>query len=176
MLFLLVGVLAVLAALQARPAEASRYGPGRIYYEGGQVQRILNNPNITLWPGVRHDIVSGVADPAVMDVIEFSAVRYPIAVSSIKTGHPYANSPTLGMLGMPGYPNSHYYGWAVDIADVNGAPVSPYNSSARDLARQLHNDRAFAVQELGSPWDFGAYSFTNADHKNHIHVGWTYAH
>lgn len=175
LLALLVSALAVLLA--ASEAEGSPHGPGRIYYEYGQERRILNNPNVELYPGARRDIASGMADPAVMDVIEYSASRYPIVVSAIKTGHPYSYAPTLRALGMPGYPNAHHYGWAIDIAYVNGAPVSSANPQARYLARRIHQSRAFAVQDLGSPWLFGGpRSFTDSMHKNHLHVGWTYAH
>lgn len=174
LLALLISALAA-AMLVARPAEASPYGPGHIYYDYGQAQRILNNPNIVLYPGVRRDIVRGVASPAVMDAIEYSAAFYPITVSAIKTGHPYSHAPTLKALGMPWYPNAHHYGTAVDIAYVNGITVYSGNPYARRLARKFYRDGSFAVQDLGSPWYFGAGSFSDAAHQNHIHIGWPYA-
>ena len=173
LLALLVSALA--AMLAAGLADASPYGPGHVYYDYGQAERILNNPDIVLYPGARRDIARGVASPAVMDVIEYSAAWYPITVSSIKTGHPYSHAPTLRALGMPGYPNAHHYGTAVDIAYVNGIMVYPGNPYARRLARNIYYDGSFAVQDLGSPWYFGPYSFSDAMHQNHIHIGWPYA-
>jgi hypothetical protein len=172
LLALLVSALAVM--LTAGPAKASPYGPGHVYYDYGQAERILNNPDIVLYPGVRRDIVRGVASPAVMDAIEYSAARYPITVSAIKTGHPYAKDPTLKAMGMPWYPNAHHYGTAVDIAYVNGITVYPGNPYARRLARSFYYDESFAVQDLGSPWYFGRGSFSDAAHQNHIHIGWPY--
>lgn len=135
-------------------------------------QSILDNPNISMYPGVRQDIAAGIVDQRVLDVIAFAASSYSIELSAIKTGHPYGNDPTLDALGYVGFPNAHYFGRAVDISSVNGAPVSPGNEAAYQLAADLYGN--FGPEELGSPWTFGAGSFSDALHQDHLHIGWTY--
>lgn|GEM_PF-2546555 len=136
-----------------------------------RVQAILENPNITLTGVARQDLVSGIVDPRVLDVVEFAASEHAISISVFATGHPYG--PTLDALGYAGYPNSHYFGRAVDIYAVDGAPVSSGNQAAYELAQAIY--ARFSPAELGSPWTFGAGSFSDALHQDHIHVGWAYA-
>ncbi|MCA3748491.1 MAG: hypothetical protein IN808_05045, partial [Rubrobacter sp.] len=136
-----------------------------------RVQAILENPNITLTEMARQDLISGIVDPRVLDVVEFAASEHAISISVFATGHPYG--PTLDALGYAGYPNSHYFGRAVDIYAVDGAPVSSGNQAAYELAQAIH--ARFAPAELGSPWTFGEGSFSDAMHQDHIHVGWAYA-
>ncbi len=136
-----------------------------------RVQAILENPNITLTGMARQDLISGIVDPRVLDVVEFAASEHAISISVFATGHPYG--PTLDALGYAGYPNSHYFGRAVDIYAVDGAPVSSGNQAAYELAQAIH--ARFAPAELGSPWTFGEGSFSDAMHQDHIHVGWAYA-
>jgi peptidoglycan hydrolase CwlO-like protein len=137
-----------------------------------RAQAILDNPNISMYPGVEGDIASGNVDSRVLDVIEFAAQGHTITLSAIRTGHPYGDSPTLDTLGYSGYPNAHYFYRAVDIAEIDGAPVSAGNAAAQQLAQEIYN--SFAPAELGSPWTFGAGSFSDALHQDHIHVGWPY--
>lgn len=157
-------------AAEEAPVEEEEFAPQPA---DPTAQALLENPNITMYPGVREDIASGNVDPRVLEVIAFAASRYTITISTIKTGHPYADSPTLDALGYYGFPNAHYFYRAVDISAVNGAPVSPGNSAAYELAAAIYSN--FAPEELGSPWAFGPGSFVDALHQDHIHVGWTYA-
>ncbi len=166
---LVSALAAMVAVLSAAPAQARATAPGAIASYDRLAFEVLADPNVTMYPGVEYDIWNGIANRRILKVIDFAASRHQITLSVIKTGYPYA-SPTLGALGMPDYPNAHHFGRAVDIAAVDGALVSPANDSARTLARQIHT--AFAPEDLGSPWRLGPGSFTDADHKNHIHVGW----
>ncbi|BBL80383.1 hypothetical protein RxyAA322_22370 [Rubrobacter xylanophilus] len=136
-----------------------------------RVQAILENPNVALTEMARQDLLSGIVDPRVLDVVEFAASEHSIAISVFATGHPYG--PTLDALGYAGYPNAHYFGRAVDIYAVDGAPVSSGNQAAYELAQAIY--ARFSPAELGSPWTFGAGSFSDALHQDHIHVGWAYA-
>lgn len=137
-----------------------------------KAQAILDNPNISMYSGVEQDIASGKVDSRVLDVIEFAAGRNSITLSAITTGHPYGSSPTLDALGYAGYPNAHYFARAIDIAEVDGVPVSSGNAVAQELASAIYDN--FGPAELGSPWLFGPGSFSDAIHQNHIHVGWPY--
>jgi len=137
-----------------------------------RLQALIDNPNIEMREGVQADIAAGAVDPVILDVIEFAAERYPIELSAITTGHPYGGEATLAALGYGSYPNAHYFGRAVDIARVDGAPVSPGNPAAQELAQAIFDE--FGPQELGSPWLFGAGSFSDALHQDHIHIGWAY--
>lgn len=162
-------VAAVVVVLSAAPAQARATTPGAIASYNRLAFEVLGDPNVAMYPGVERDIRNGVANRRILRVIEFAADRFPITLSVIKTGYPY-DSPTLEALGLPNYPNAHYFGRAVDIAEVGGVTVHPGNEYARALAKDIH--AAFAPEDLGSPWRVGPGSFTDADHKDHIHVGW----
>lgn len=135
-----------------------------------RVQAILDSPNITLTAMAQQDLAAGVIDSRVLDVVEFASQEHAISISVFKTGHPYGA--TLDALGYVGYPNSHYFGRAVDIYAVDGVAVSSGNATAQALAQSIFDN--FGPAELGSPWLFGSGSFSDALHQDHIHVGWPY--
>jgi hypothetical protein len=127
--------------------------------------RVVADPRIVLSDYARADLVAGRIDPRLAAVLLAAAERAPIAISVLQTGHSYL---TAG-----GSVSNHSVGRAADIATVGGEPVGPGNAAARELVLALG---ALAPEirptELGSPWaiDRPAY-FTDADHQDHLHVG-----
>ena len=65
-------------------------------------------------------------------------------------------------------------GRAVDIAAIDGQPVGPGHAGARKLAEALAElDPSIRPTEIGSPWALvGPAYFTDADHQDHLHVGY----
>ncbi|MEA2150296.1 MAG: hypothetical protein QOD69_2126 [Solirubrobacteraceae bacterium] len=127
--------------------------------------QVVADPRIALPDRARADLVAGRIDPRLEAVLLRAAAQAPIAVGVLQTGHAY--------LTVNGSVSNHSFGRAVDIATVDGEPVGPGNAAARDLALALG---ALAPEirptEIGSPWaiDDPAY-FTDADHQDHLHVG-----
>jgi hypothetical protein len=87
-------------------------------------------------------------------------------VSCLRTGHSWYVKGTRRV-------SNHSLWRAVDIDQVDGHLVSPYNTAARQLAAWIGRGRA-GVQpsEVGSPWHFGGRPwFTDQGHQGHLHVG-----
>jgi len=68
--------------------------------------------------------------------------------------------------------SNHYYGRGMDIAAIDGVPVSPANTAARAVATELSSlDRSYRPDEVGTPWAIAAPGFfTSAEFQDNIHV------
>ena len=105
-------------------------------------------------------------DRRVRTLLVAVAGRHPIRVSCLRTGHPWYVKGTRRV-------SNHSLWRGVDLDRVDGRPVSPANTAARQLALWIGRGRA-GVQpsEVGSPWRFGGRPwFTDAGHQGHLHVG-----
>jgi cell wall-associated NlpC family hydrolase len=121
------------------------------------------------------DLRAGRIDPRIVSVLQTVARDHRISVSAMRSDH--------GQFTSGGSVSNHYYGRAVDIAVVDGQPVSPGNAAARELAESLARlPPSIRPTEIGSPWALpGAAYFTDGAHQNHVHVayddpvpgGWT---
>ena len=127
---------------------------------------LLGNPRVVLTPDARADLEAGVVDRRLVSLLTWIAERHTISISVFKTGHSkYTRS---------GRVSNHYVGRGADIFIVNGSPVSASNQAALDMVLEMARlERALRPGELGHP--FGAIGFpggfTDADHRDHIHVG-----
>ena len=105
-------------------------------------------------------------DRRVRRLLVAAADRQPIRVSCLRTGHSWFVKGTSRV-------SNHSVWRAVDLDQVDGHPVSPSNTAARQLAIWIGRGRA-GVQpsEVGSPWRFGGRPwFTDRGHQGHLHVG-----
>jgi hypothetical protein len=125
---------------------------------------VLHDPNIHLDASGAADLRAGRIDPRIVAILEQVSKRHQIGVSALLSDH--AARTTTGSL------SNHHFGRAVDIATVDGRPVSPSNEAARKLAAALLRlDPRLRPTELGSPWDLhDPVAFTDGAHQNHIHV------
>jgi hypothetical protein len=127
---------------------------------------LLRNPRVVLTPQARADLEAGVVDQRLVSLLAWVAQRHTIAITVFKTGHSkYTRSGNVSL---------HYGGSAADVFFVDGRPVSVNNAGARRLVLELASVQgALRPAELGHP--FGAIGFpggfTDADHRDHIHVG-----
>lgn len=131
---------------------------------------VLEHPAIHLTANAKHDVEAGVVDARVLQVLLVLADGFELGpVGPLISGHSHFVKGTSRV-------SNHVYGRAVDILGVNGAPVSPTNSAARDAMQAILGwPDSMQPDELGGPWILhaGARStFTNADHQDHIHAGW----
>jgi hypothetical protein len=131
---------------------------------------LLSDPAIHLTANARSDVLAGVVDPRVLQVLLLVAQTHELSlVGPVVTGHSYYVKGTTRV-------SNHVFGRAVDILAVDGSPVSPSNFAAREVVAEI---LAFAAplkpDEVGGPWVVRVgtrSSFTNADHQDHIHVGY----
>ena len=117
--------------------------------------------------------MAGIVDRNVVGALNAAAdTGFRLGVGVIKTGHSQFVAGTTTV-------SNHWYARAVDIHTVNGAPVSDASDDARALAWLfLSLPRGARPDELGHPWEDDpalmgqAGSFSNADHEDHLHIGW----
>lgn len=144
---------------------AHRYGwiDGR---GGDLASAVVSHPNIGLRPEARTDVVSGRVDARILADLLILATEHRLEeVGPFVTGH------SIYVAGTDRISN-HAYGRAVDIAVVDGEPVSPTNKAARRAALMLLSlPGPLRPDEVGSPWDFAAPgSFSDPSHLDHLHV------
>ena len=140
---------------------AAREGPVDVE---SATKALLGNANVDLPPGARSDLQEGVVDPRLVAVMTELAKDHKIGLSVIKTGHDQFTS--------GGSVSNHWVGRGIDIATVDGAPVSPGNAAARELVSAIADlDGDLLPTEVGSPWQIGAPGFfTDPAHQDHVHV------
>lgn len=154
-------------------AKAATYGslaPGVITAD---VSRLLSHPNVQLDPRARADLEAGIVDPRLVASLNAAAdAGFELGVGVARTGHSQFVAGTNSV-------SNHWYGRAVDIHSVNGAAVHDGNTGAWALAWFfLSLPGGARPDELGHPWGgdpalMGQLgSFSDADHEDHLHIGW----
>ena len=136
--------------------------------DGDVTGSLLNNPNIRLRPAARGDIENGLVDSRVLQLLVIAAEHHSIVVGPFVTGHSYYVAGTTR-------PSNHSFGRAVDIAVVDGLPVSLSNLGARDVVETFGNLLPeLRPTEIGSPWlvSFPKVSAIVSDHHDHLHAGY----
>jgi hypothetical protein len=105
-------------------------------------------------------------DRRVRKLLAAAAPRHRIRVSCLRTGHSWYVKGTRRV-------SNHSVWRGVDVDQVDGRPVSPSNTAARQLARWIgHGGAGVQPSEVGSPWNFGGRPwFTDSGHQGHLHVG-----
>jgi len=151
----------------------------------GSAEDLLSDPNFEASPEAEGDLRAGIVDEGLISALGAVTDRHRVRVSVFKTGHPYGEMPDLPAALGGGY-NSHYYGRAVDIPEVDGKPVAGNGTDpdVLDVGRILHSLPASArpdevigptdwTAELGYTRDEGFVTdpgFTR-EHRDHLHVG-----
>ncbi len=127
---------------------------------------LLRNPRVVLTPNARADLEAGIVDQRLVSLLAWVAERHTISLTVFKSGHSkYTRSGSV---------SNHYYGRGADIFIVDGEPVSASSPSSRRLVLELDQlSGGLRPTELGHP--FGAIGFpggfTDADHRDHLHLG-----
>lgn len=131
--------------------------------------QVLSHPGIKLSPAADSDVRAGIADPRVLSVLLMLAEDHALdLVGPIRTGHSYYVRGTRRA-------SNHSFGRAVDIISIDGTRVSVSNAAAlRATETILSLPEPLGPDEVGSPWELPSRgSFTDSDHRGHIHVGWS---
>jgi hypothetical protein len=134
-------------------------------------QRVLNDPALSIYACGRNDIQTGQIDRRVLAVMEYLVAKgYRLTITSLKCGHSYLTS--------SGNVSAHSYGAAVDIAAVNGIPITghqgPGTITEAVIKDLLLLQGAMRPAQIISLMDLGPPTFILPDHYNHIHVGYTF--
>jgi Transglycosylase SLT domain len=116
------------------------------------------------------DIQSGSIDPRIINLIGAISQQHTITISALRSDHSRNTS--------SGNVSNHYYGRAMDIAAIDGVPctdVSP-DGPCGTIARQLGAlPPGQEPTELIYCWDpdgpANPNGFAQADHCDHVHVG-----
>jgi hypothetical protein len=147
---------------------------GEVLLESKQAleQRVLADPALSIYSCGRQDVASGQIDRRVLAVMEYLVAKgYRLEITSLKCGHSYLTS--------SGNVSAHSYGSAVDIAAVNGIPITGHQGKGsiteaviKDLLMLQGTMRPAQIISL---MDLGPPTFILPDHYNHIHVGYTFS-
>src|SRR4051794_10375840 len=143
--------------------------PPRARMAGGPPpRRVLEDSDVVIYPCGREDIAAGRIDARVLATLAgMAAAGLRPTVTSLECGH--------SLLTSGGRVSQHSSGNAVDIGAVNGVPIAGHQGPGGIAERavrwllaqraELHPDQIISLLSLG-----GA-SFAQADHADHIHVG-----
>lgn len=94
-----------------------------------EVRELLDDPNFGASSQAAQDLEAGIVDPRVVGALKAVAAEHEICVDVFKTGHYFIEGVEDGPVIPDGYgeagglPNTHYFGRAADIWDVDGKPV-----------------------------------------------------
>jgi hypothetical protein len=142
---------------------------GRTCQAGELAAMVLTHPRISLQQEASADVAADRVDPQVLQVLLYLAERHRLGpVGPFITGHAYYVRGT-------NTPSNHAFGRAVDIAVIDGQPVSPSNPAARDAMEMvLELPPPLLPDELGGPWmlPHDEVSVFTSDHDDHLHIGW----
>jgi hypothetical protein len=134
------------------------------------VKRVLADKGLEIYGCGREDIAGGRIDRRILALLEYLRVQgFRLAVTSLQCGH--------GFLTASGNVSEHSTGTAVDIAAINGTPVTGNQgpgSITEELLQEIlrlqgtmHPHQLISLQDLPGP-----ASFAMADHYDHVHVGY----
>ncbi|HVD14912.1 MAG TPA: hypothetical protein VNK73_10745 [Actinomycetota bacterium] len=136
------------------------------------VVALAHNPRLTTTTShgcdPEPDLASGRLDLRIESLLAALTDRYAIRLSCLRTGHSKYVKGTRRI-------SNHTVWRAVDIDRVDGQPVSPTSTKARQLATWLDRlDGPLRPAEIGSPFTIGHRPyFTDEGHQEHLHIGYS---
>jgi hypothetical protein len=167
----LLEATAIYRAKGKNPFSAKLSGAGVLLLSKEALQRrVLADKGLSIYPCGREDIETGRIDRRILAVLEYLRSKgFELTVTALECGH--------GYLTTSGNVSEHSTGDAVDIADINGIPVTGHQGPGtmtdeliRDvLALQgtMHPHQVISLEDLP-----GETSFALPDHYDHVHVGY----
>jgi murein DD-endopeptidase MepM/ murein hydrolase activator NlpD len=167
----LLEATAIYRAKGKNPFTAQLSGAGVLLLSKEALQkRVLADTGLSIYTCGREDIAAGRIDRRVLAMLEYLRSNgFELMVTSLSCGH--------GFLTASGNVSEHTTGNAVDIAAINGVPVTGNQGPgtlAGDLIRNvLRLQGTMQPHQVISLEDLpGETSFAMADHYDHVHVGY----
>jgi Transglycosylase SLT domain/Peptidase family M23 len=133
-------------------------------------KRVLDDKGLDIYPCGREDIASGKIDRRVLAVLEYLRTKgFQLTITALECGH--------SLMTTSGNISEHSTGDAVDIAVINGVPVTghqgpgtPADELIRDVLQlqgTMHPHQVISLEDLP-----GETSFALPDHYDHVHIGY----
>ncbi len=133
-------------------------------------KRVLDDEGLSIYTCGREDIATGQIDRRVLAMLEYLRSKgFELTITALKCGH--------GFLTTSGNVSEHSTGDAVDIAVINGTPVTGHQGPGtmtdeliRDVLQlqgTMQPHQVISLEDLP-----GETSFAMADHYDHVHVGY----
>ncbi|HEX5592331.1 MAG TPA: lytic murein transglycosylase [Solirubrobacterales bacterium] len=133
-------------------------------------KRVLADKGLEIYECGREDVASGKIDRRILAVLEYLRTKgFKLTITAFECGH--------GLLTTSGNVSEHSTGDAVDIAVINGTPVTGHQGPGtmtdeliRDVLQlqgTMHPHQVISLEDLP-----GETSFAMADHYDHVHIGY----
>jgi hypothetical protein len=133
-------------------------------------KRVLADKGLEIYSCGREDVAGGRIDRRILAMLEYLSTNgFELTITSMQCGH--------GLLTTSGNISEHSTGDAVDIAVINGKPVTGNQGPGTEtddlihavlrLQGTMHPHQVISLEDLP-----GATSFAMADHYDHVHVGY----
>ncbi|HMJ73668.1 MAG TPA: lytic murein transglycosylase [Solirubrobacterales bacterium] len=133
-------------------------------------RRVLADEHLEIYDCGRTDIATGKIDRRVLAMLEYLVSKgFTLTITALECGHSYLTA--------SGYVSEHSTGDAVDIATINGVPVTGNQGpgtltdelikTVLQLQGTMHPHQVISLEDLP-----GETSFALPDHYDHVHVGY----
>jgi hypothetical protein len=133
-------------------------------------KRVLADKGLGIYSCGREDIAAGRIDRRVLAMLEYLRSKgFKLTITSLECGH--------GLLTTSGNVSEHSTGDAVDIAVIDGVPVTgnqgpgtPTDQLIKDVLQlqgTMHPHQVISLENLPGPT-----SFAMPDHYDHVHIGY----
>jgi hypothetical protein len=167
----LLEATAIYRADGKNPLSEDLGGAGVLLLSKEELQkRVLADNALDIYECGREDIATGQIDRRVLAVLEYLVSKgYKLTITSLKCGH--------SILSSSGYVSEHSTGDAVDIAVIDGVPVTGHQGPGtltdqliRDVLQlqgTMHPHQVISLEDLP-----GETSFALPDHYDHVHIGY----
>jgi Transglycosylase SLT domain/Peptidase family M23 len=167
----LLEATAIYRAEGKNPLAQDLSGAGVLLLSKEELQkRVLADENLEIYECGRDDIATGRIDRRLLAMLEYLVAKgFHLTITSLECGH--------SVMTASGYVSEHSTGDAVDIAMINGVPVTGHQGPgtlADELIRTvlqlqgtMHPHQVISLEDLP-----GEASFALADHYDHVHVGY----
>ncbi len=167
----LLEATAIYRAKDKNPFLARLSGAGVLLLSKDALQRrVLADKGLSIYPCGREDIASGQIDRRVLALLEYLRSKgFSLTITALKCGHSYYTT--------SGNVSEHSTGDAVDIAEIDGVPVTGHQGPGtltdeliRDVLQlqgTMHPHQVISLEDLP-----GETSFALPDHYDHVHIGY----
>ncbi len=167
----LLEATAIYRAKGKNPFKAELSGAGVLLLSKDALEkRVLADEGLSIYPCGRQDVETGQIDRRILAVLEYLRSKgFTLTITALKCGH--------SVLTTSGNISEHSTGSAVDIATVNGIPVTGNQGPGTAVDELIHD--VLALQGTMHPHQVisledlpGDTSFALPDHYDHVHIGY----
>jgi Transglycosylase SLT domain/Peptidase family M23 len=167
----LLEATAIYRADGKNPLAQDLSGAGVLLLSKEELQkRVLADKSLEIYECGRQDIATGRIDRRLLAMLEYLVSKgFRLTITSLECGH--------SIMTASGYVSEHSTGDAVDIATIDGVPVTGNQGpgtltdelirTVLQLQGTMHPHQVISLEDLP-----GETSFALADHYDHVHVGY----